>query len=646
MAEPTGLVLSPPDNILFSKVNSGRLFQALAEETGVGILIFQGERIIYANPAMEKIVGYPQSEILGRPFWSRITPEVREAVRQQGLARQRGEDVPSDSEFEILTKGGEPKWVSTSSALLNLAGVTLVVATVIDITDRKKTEKALATSEEKCRILLKNPYLAIFIKQGDRIKYFNPRTIEIFGFPAEELISRRFSEFIHPEDRDLVLNRHFRRLQGESPLNIYPFRLVNAEAETRWVEIHVTQVTWEGESAALCFLTDISERRNLEEQLFQAQKLETIGRMVSGIVHDFNNMLLVINGYSGILLKYFSHENTHPEALEEIKKAGERAAHLSQQLLTLCRKQSAARKTTNLNELLKDLEIVIRRTVGETVTLSLVLAPDLGLIRGHLGHLQQVILNLVVNAREAMPVGGRLTIETSMEEITKKQSCLYCDHPYRPGKYVRMEVSDTGTGMKAEVKGRLFEPFFTTKHPEEGAGLGLVTVLRQVQGLEGHIQVDSDWGKGTAFRIYFPQTEEPEETSIPDYAQDLLLTGEETILLVEDEPVVQGVVENLLAMNGYRALTASDAQEAGKLWKEAEVDLLIIDVVLPDVNGKDLFLSLSADKPGAKALFISGHPMPEFFLEGLPSQAVGYLLKPFEPDEFLSLIRSLLDQPG
>jgi CheY-like chemotaxis protein len=209
-----------------------------------------------------------------------------------------------------------------------------------------------------------------------------------------------------------------------------------------------------------------------------------------------------------------------------------------------------------------------------------------------------------------------------------------------------MEVSDTGTGMKAEVKGRLFEPFFTTKHPEEGAGLGLVTVLRQVQGLEGHIQVDSDWGKGTAFRIYFPQTEEPEETSIPDYAQDLLLTGEETILLVEDEPVVQGVVENLLAMNGYRALTASDAQEAGKLWKEAEVDLLIIDVVLPDVNGKDLFLSLSADKPGAKALFISGHPMPEFFLEGLPSQAVGYLLKPFEPDEFLSLIRSLLDQPG
>jgi two-component system cell cycle sensor histidine kinase/response regulator CckA len=380
-----------------------------------------------------------------------------------------------------------------------------------------------------------------------------------------------------------------------------------------------------------------------EEQFRQSQKLEAVGQLAGGIAHDFNNLLTVISGYSELLLRGLDQGDSTRSKVEEIQKAGERAASLTRQLLAFSRKQVLQPKVLNLNAIVADVDKMLGRLIGEDIDLLTVLAPSLGQIKADPGQIEQVILNLAVNARDAMPQGGKLTIETAN---------VYLDNQYagkhiavRPGHYVRLAASDTGCGMDGETQARIFEPFFTTKEQGKGTGLGLSTVYGIVKQSGGNIWVYSEVGKGTTFKIYLPRVDEVVES---EEARDLsadLRQGRETVLLAEDEEQVRRMTRMILEMHGYHVLEASGGAEALAIYKEHEgqIDLIMTDVVMPQMSGRELAQSLETLRPGIKVLYLSGYTDDAIVRHGLLDQEVAFLQKPFTPDALLRKVRAVLD---
>jgi two-component system cell cycle sensor histidine kinase/response regulator CckA len=392
------------------------------------------------------------------------------------------------------------------------------------------------------------------------------------------------------------------------------------------------------------------ERKRAEEALFvtenqlrQSQKLEAVGQLAGGIAHDFNNLLTVITGYSDLLLVHLDQGDPTRLKVEEIKKAGERAASLTRQLLAFSRKQVLQPRVLNLNAIVADTEKMLRRLIGEDVGVLTVLDPSLGQTKADPGQIEQVLLNLTVNARDAMPQGGKLTIETSN---------VYLDNQYarrhiavRPGNYVMLAVSDTGSGMNAETQAHIFEPFFTTKEQEKGTGLGLSTVYGIVKQSGGHIWVYSEIEKGTTFKVYLPRVDDvPQIDAAPDTLTDLPL-GRETVLLTEDEHPVRHLARVILEMSGYQVLEAAGGDEAISIYEEhkGQIDLLITDVVMPKMSGPELAQSLETLSPGIKVLYLSGYTDDAIIRHGLLDQGMAFLQKPFTPEALTRKVREVLD---
>jgi nitrogen-specific signal transduction histidine kinase/CheY-like chemotaxis protein len=389
--------------------------------------------------------------------------------------------------------------------------------------------------------------------------------------------------------------------------------------------------------------SDVTERRQLEEQLRQAQKMEAVGQLAGGVAHDFNNQLTIISGYSDLLLEGLAPGDPHWEPLCEIKSAGERSAGLTRQLLAFSRRQLLAPRILDLNAVAADAEKMLRRLIGEDVALVTALDPALGTVRADPGQVEQILLNLAVNARDAMPTGGQLTIKTCNVEL---DDGYVQSHPdARPGPHVLMAVTDTGCGMPPEVKARIFEPFFTTKGQGKGTGLGLATVYGIVRQSGGHIGVYSEVGVGTTFKVYLPREGLPAGAAKSRSGQLAPPQGTETVLLVEDESGVRALTRQVLSKCGYRVLEAAGAGEAVKAAAGASgpIHLLVSDVVMPGPSGRVVANRVAELHPGVRVLFMSGYTDDEVVRHGVLQEGVNFLQKPFSPIALARKVREVLD---
>ncbi|MBI4877930.1 MAG: response regulator [Acidobacteria bacterium] len=386
---------------------------------------------------------------------------------------------------------------------------------------------------------------------------------------------------------------------------------------------------------------DITERKRLEDQLLQAQKLESVGRLAGGVAHDFNNLLTVINGYSELAISRLGPAHPLRNSLEQIRAAGERAAGLTRQLLAFSRRQVLQPRVLDLNDVIVNVEKLIRRLIGEDVELRLLLGRSPGSVRADPGQVEQVIMNLAVNSRDAMPEGGTLTLETAGVRLPD-ESGKTPDLP--PGSYVTLTVRDTGVGMDEQTRSHIFEPFFTTKEAGKGTGLGLATVYGIVRQSGGDVSVESAPGKGAAFTVYLPCTGEGAEvlraagTAPPQ-------TGRETVLLVEDEPGVRELVREMLSVLGYTTLEAACGEDALRLFLErgTGIQLLLTDVIMPGMSGRELARRVCAIRPGLKVLFMSGYPDGAIVQHGAPDLGVHLIQKPISLAELGRQVRSALD---
>jgi len=387
---------------------------------------------------------------------------------------------------------------------------------------------------------------------------------------------------------------------------------------------------------------DVTARKQLEQQLLQAQKIEAVGRLAGGVAHDFNNLLTIINGYAALLAARTSPEDPRRAQLKQIQMAGERAASVTRQLLAFSRRQLLEPRVLDLNSVLADVEKMLRHLIGEDVELVTRLKPGLGLVKADLGQVEQVVLNLAVNARDAMPEGGKLLIETGNAEIDEDYARRHS--PMMPGKYVMVAVSDTGCGMDLETQAHIFEPFFTTKEEGRGTGLGLATVYGIVKQSGGFIWVYSEPGQGSTFKIYFPRVEDALPAAEPSKVRPKLAKGSETVLVAEDEGGVRSLACEALISHGYKVLEATGAAQALQIAEQhtEPIHLLLTDVVMPGTDGKQLALRLSTLHPETKVLYMSGYTDDAIVRHGILEGGMPFLQKPFAPDALLLKVREVL----
>lgn len=522
-----------------------------------------------------------------------------------------------------------------------------------EITERKKTEELLRTAEEKYRSIFENSVEGIFQSTpGGQFISVNPTMARIYGYTSpEEMIAEQTDiEERHYVER--ARRAKFKRLlEKQNFVQGFESEVYRKDQTTFWASENVRVVLDDAGKVAYYegTIEDISERRRAEEalresedRLRQAQKMEGIGQLAGGMAHDFNNILTAICGYSDLTLRRLPSDHPLRRNIEEIKKAGDRAASLTRQLLAFSRKQILQPKVINLNVVVPEMDKMLRRLIGEDLDLLTLLDPELGSVKADPGQIEQVILNLAVNARDAMPKGGKLTIETANiylgEEYAGKHNAV------RPGHYVMLAVSDNGCGMDQDTQKRIFDPFFTTKGVGKGTGLGLSTVYGIVKQSEGNIWVYSELGRGTTFKIYLPRFDEVVDDQQVVFADTQLSGGGEVVLLVEDEEMVRQMARQILEMNGYDVLEARHGKEAliiSELYQD-QIDLMVTDVVMPQMGGPELAERLAKSRPETKVLFLSGYTDEAIVHHGVLDDTVNFLQKPFTTDAFAQKVREVL----
>ena len=514
-------------------------------------------------------------------------------------------------------------------------------------------EKAARESEARLAALVQHSSDIITIIGRDGVTlYLSPCSERIFGYQARELLGTQLREHLHPEDRQRVLDAIAEISKESGKTGSVELRSRHRDGSWIHLEAVITNLFHEPSVSGIVINSrNITERkkadealRDSEERLRQAQKMEAVGQLAGGVAHDFNNLLAVIIGYSELVLRRLPTDGNERaiQHIEEIRKAGERAKSLTSQLLAFSRKQVMQPKVLDLNAVIRDLDKMMRRLIGENIEVRTVLFGDLGTVKADPGQVEQVLLNLAVNARDAMPNGGRITIETANIELDANYAKTH--RLVNSGPHVMIAVSDTGCGMSAELQSRIFEPFFTTKDKDKGTGLGLSTVYGIIQQSGGNVWVYSEPGHGTTFKIYLPRVDEVAPAS--ERAVDIRdqLAGTETVLLVEDDKAVRNMAQEILRLNGYKVLDASNGKEAIIVTEEysGDIDLMITDVVMPQIGGRELAETLSLTRPRMRVLYMSGYTDDAIVHHGVLDGLAAFLEKPFTPDALALKVREVL----
>jgi two-component system cell cycle sensor histidine kinase/response regulator CckA len=756
-------------------------YRLLIENANEAILVAQDGMLKFANPKSSEIIGYSKEELGSRPFTEFIHPEDRGIVGERYLKRLKGEPIPDVYPFRVIDKQGNIKWVEINAILIHWEDRPATLNFLNDITERKKIEEALKESEEKYRTILEN------IEDGyyetdlpGNLTFFNDSLCRMLGYSKDEMMGMGNKQYTDEENRKKLFqafNEVYRtgepvkgfdwevirkdgakvfgevsvslikdsegqptgfrgiardvteRKQSENALQaekqrfqlllenapfgmilidkdgmfkyinpkfteLFGYDLKDAPHGREWFRKaypdpayrHQVIATWiddlkssepgekipriftvtckDGTEKIIRFITvqlesgeclesaeDITllkraeeEKAALAEQLRQSQRMEAIGRLAGGVAHDFNNLLTVIRGYSQLTLLELKEGDKLWGNIEEIQKATKRATELTQQLLAFSRRQIMDMKILDLNTLLQDLDKMLHRVIGEDIELVYRLAKDLGKVKIDPGQMEQVILNLAINSRDAMPGGGRLIIETKNMEIGKDFTSTHIG--MAPGHYVMFSVSDTGVGMTPTVRERVFEPFFTTKEKSKGTGLGLSTVYGIVKQSRGNIWVYSEPGRGTLFKIYLPRVDESLKEIEEKVETIEILRGSETILAVEDEEEVRTLVVRILREQGYTVIAAAHGEEAMRLAEEHRgngIHLLLTDVVMPGMSGRELAEGLKLRYPGIKVLYMSGYTDDAIVHHGVIEEGINYIQKPFTLDSLARKLREVLD---
>lgn len=529
----------------------------------------------------------------------------------------------------------------TPFALTILSAVADQIALGIE---RKRAEEAMQLSEQRYRCLIETaPDVIATISPEGLLSGANSTFESIFGWPSAEWIGRPFHGLFFPEDLSRALRVFSQVLCGEIP-DMLEARCVTRSGARIDVEVLTTPQISDGRVVgALAVVRDVTARKRLESQFLQAQKMEAVGRLAGGVAHDFNNLLTVINGYSDMLARLVSTQEQARSLVEEVCKAGERAAGLTQRLLAFSRKQVMIPRLLDLNGVVTDLEKMLHRLIGEDVQLHTGLARNLRPIKADPTHIESIIVNLAVNARDAMPEGGQLLIETANRDLDA--AALVSNPLARPGPFVLLSVTDTGCGIAPHVLPQIFEPFFTTKGPGKGTGLGLATVHDIVRQSGGIIQVYSEVAKGSTFRIYFPQPEDTPAFVPSRPSLEVRLRGTETILLVEDDEGVRALARLVLQTRGYTALEARHGEEAVRIASQFDrpIHLVVSDLVMPGLSARALLNKIQEDRPTVRFLFMSGYLDDAIAQHGLIELGLPFLQKPFTPDSLTAKVREVLD---
>ncbi len=608
-------------------------------------------KMIEVNQAFCSITGYGREEALASTtpaldLWADL------ADREQVVADLAASRPVVAREYRFRMRNGELITALFSAQPLQLDDQLCILSSINDITAHKQAEAALAESERlKALVLDSTAEMVTYYDPELRVVWANRAAAESVGSTTEQLVGRHCYQIWAGNEAPCPGCPVLEAKETKSPCQ--------AEQQTsdgRWWLLRGYPVLDEdGTVVALVeFGQDITEhkraeqeRRRLEAQFQQAQKLESIGRLAGGVAHDLNNMLAPILGYGGILLEDTSADHPHHPLAREITRAAERARDLVRQLLAFSRKQTLEFKLVDFNVLVADFENLLRRSLRDDIALRLELAPDLPAARGDAGQLEQVLMNLAVNAQDAMPEGGRLSITTAAVELDAAQiAALDADGPGEPGPHIALEVRDDGCGMDAEVRDHLFEPFYTTKPKDKGTGLGLATIYGIVRQHGGHIRVDSEPDRGATFTIYLPAAPAGAAQRERPRPRPRARHGDETVLLVEDDAAVRRLAARILETNGYRVLSAANGGDALAL-AEGDVGplhLLLTDVVMPDMNGKQLYERLAADRPELAVIYMSGYADDVIARHGVLDEDAHFIQKPFDKADLATRIRQVLDE--
>lgn len=748
---------------------SENLYRTIFDSTGTGMLIIEEDMTIsLVNAELERMTGYTRNELEGKRWVDFVSPSDASAMTgYHEMRRTEADTVPESYEFRFVDKAGVAKCAFATVALIPETRKT--IASLHDITEKKKMEEALQASEEKYRLLIENVGQAIFVAQDGVITFANPAMMELSGFSRDTLINQPFITFIHPDDRQMVIENHLKRLRGQELPSRYHFRVIDNSSRVLWVELSTVLVNWGGRPATLNFINDITERREAEEvlkeserkyrefaeflpqmvfeldskgnitfanehafeifgynkkdierglqalqilvpedrkraarninnllqekgtetgneytamrkdgttlpviiyatpiinketptglrgiiidmterkqlesQLLEARKMEAVGTLAGGIAHDFNNILMGIQGYASLMLFNLESDHPHYTKLKKIESQVTSGADLTRQLLGFAQRGRYDIKTTDLNDIVGRSSAMFGRTKKE-LSLYTKLQQDLWVVEVDQGQIEQMLLNLFLNAWQAMPEGGSVHVETRNVFLNEKNVKPY---NIKTGKYVRISVTDTGMGMDKATRDRIFEPFFTTKQMGRGIGLGLASAYGIARGHGGVITVKSKKEQGTTFYIYLPASQET-VTDSPLPAEDIV-KGHETILLVDDEELVLKVTMEILQTLGYRVFVAGGGEEAIDVFRanQEEIDMVILDMIMPGIGGEETYDSLKDIKPDVKVILSSGYSIDGKAKGILDRGCNAFLQKPFNIRDLSQKVRQVLEMHG
>jgi PAS domain S-box-containing protein len=634
-------------------VTADRRFRAIFDQTFefIGLMSVDGT-LLEANATALRFAGVRQSDVIGKKFWDTPwwthSPALQDRLREAVDRAARGVAV----RFEATHPGPDGLLHHVDFSLKPVrdahAAVVLLIPEGHDITERKKAEEALRTSEERYRVLIHGQTeFVVTCRPDTTLTFVNDSYSRYFGTTVDAAVGTPLLDLLAPRDRE-ALPRQISALTADAPIATLECQVVAASGETRWTQWTMSG-TFDAETGALTNLQmtgrDIHERveaedakRKLEQQLLQSQKMEALGQLAGGVAHDFNNLLTVIAGHTDMLIGGERGNGRHD--LDQIRSACQRGASMTRQLLAFSRQSVFEQKIVDVNSVVAQTETLLRRTIGEQIELTVLAGTDVGAVKADPDQLSRVLLNMAINARDAMPDGGRLSIETRSVIVPDRDGG-------RPaaGEYVLLGMSDTGCGIPAELRGRLFEPFFTTKPQGKGTGLGLAVVDGIVKQSGGWIEVESEVGIGTTFQIFLPRARdagvEPTRSR-----EGLPVRGSETVLLVEDEAAVRDVARTALESYGYVVLAVANGDDAMRTVAahDGRIDLLLTDVIMPGVSGPELAERVRREYPAIAVVFMSGYTSDAVLRQGVEAGEANFVQKPFSTVALATKLRQVLDR--
>ncbi|OHD66997.1 MAG: hypothetical protein A2176_16110 [Spirochaetes bacterium RBG_13_51_14] len=624
-------------------------YRALFDQSPVGVFIFDKNLIITeCNERFAEMVETPQREIIGfdsaRQREKAVIPKMNETIN--------GNPSFWEGWFHLPDRD-ETVYHSVNYSPLRDADGTVIggIAVVNDLTKRKRTEEQLKISEERSRLLVENANESIAVLQDWRFMFANPRFRELTGYTGEELGSRRFTEFVHPDDREMLDDRYRKRMGGDTSHLSYEARFIDRQGNTKWTELNTVLFQWEGKPASLLFIRDITdrkkaeeERRKMEAQIQQTQKLESLGVLAGGIAHDFNNLLMAILGNIDLALLDLTPSSSARGNLLEAAKASQRAADLCRQMLAYSGRGRFTSESLSLNALVEDMEHMLEVSVSKKAVIRYNLAPGLPAIDADATQVRQIIMNLVINASDAIGVkSGVISISTGAMECDRSYlSETWLNELHPEGLYVFIEVADTGSGMDPGTLPRIFDPFFTTKFT--GRGLGLAAVLGIVRGHHGAIKVYSEKGKGTTFKILFPAAGRPagRPDGISGSVQEWRGSG--TVLLADDEETIRALGRQMLERLGFTVLTAADGRETLDIFREhaGELTCVILDLTMPHMDGEETFRELRRIRKDVRVIMSSGYNEQEINQRFAGKGIAGFIQKPYQMADLAAKLKEIL----